>query len=328
MVVWIEHQHQTGASRRPAGGYMATPVEVSDDMGTEFERNGSSFSVQGSNYLVEGYTFGCFPGASRMVQIRVKPFNYEQKTNFEACFRVPNPAYSSPAPASETVYPVRAEKEGIVFELDSFSPSGPPGRSQRPGPQQSKGWMELNYRIVDTAAPERKWFVHGVMVRDDSGGAYWPSATSGPAQGAGTNFAFRGGLNTNLAWTLGLKLASASYDSNEVFTVKDVPLSRKDTNFWQPVSTQLQGVRLTVEGFRRPGYVYAGFAPPTEGLHLELVRITDDLENEGRETVAGVSGGCNYHFGVKVSSNATSATLTFALRRDRSIEVKARPRGQ
>ena len=330
LVVWLEHRQQTSASRRPAGGYLATPVIVSDDAGTEFEQNGSSFATQGTNYLIEGYTFGCFPGASRMVHIEARPANYEKKTSFEGHFRVRNPVYSARPPAPKTAYPVRTEKEGLVFELEHFRPSKPPRSGPAGSTPKPAAWMELGYRIEDTSSPERKWFVRGITVRDDSGGAYRPSATSSPAYGGGTNFAFRGGLNTNLAWTLELKMARSTYESNELFTVKDVPLGGRDagTNFWPPVSTQLQGVTLTVEGFRRRrGYVFAGFSPPTEGLRLELIRITDDLGNEGRVTVTGVSGGSNYHFGVNVSSNASSANLTFALGRDREMEVKARPGG-
>jgi hypothetical protein len=324
LVVWLEHRQQTAASRRPSGGYMATPVTVSDGAGTEFETAGSSFSVQGTNDLVEGYVFGCFPGASPMVDIRVRPFDYATKTSFDAAFRVRNPAYVSRPPARQTVYPVRAQKDGLVFELTSFLPSAHPGKNLE-ATKDSSSWMRLAYRISDTIEPTSQWLVRQAFVRDASGGVYWPTATSSPGEAARTNFYFRGGLNTNLDWTLGLSLACSSYASNEVLAVKDIPVSGSDALGWQPVSAELQGVTLKVTGFRRPGYASAGFSPPTEGLRLELIRVTDDSGHDGKVTVTGVQGGCDYHFGVNLSSNATRANLTFALRRDRRIEVTARP---
>jgi hypothetical protein len=322
LMVWVEHDRQT-TTRRPKGGYMATPIIVADDAGTEFEQNGSGISSQGTNSLVEGFGFSAFPSASRMVSIRVRPFDYVKRTSYEARFRVPNPAFAPGVPAAPTTYPVRVTQDDLTFILKAFSPREGP-LSSRGSPLHEK-WMSTEYQILDHRNPTNDWFAHNISVRNSTGGEYSPSAISGIGETARTNLAFRGGLGTNAAWTLRYGLVRASFGSNEVHTFQRVPIPGRSDHQFAPASATLQGVTLTLIGFRIGSYVFAGFSPPDKDLRLELVRIVDDRGREGHVTVTGVEDGANYQFGTDLPPDATTADLTFALRRERHIEVTARP---
>ena len=322
LVVWVEHDRQT-TTRRPKGGYLATPIIVADDAGTEFEHHGSGFSSQGTNSQVEGFIFETFPSASRMVSICVRPFDYAAWTSYEARFRVPNPAFAPSLPAAPTSYPIRVTQDDLTFVLKAFSPCVEPGLSG--GPSLHAKWMNTEYQILDRGNPTNDWFAQDILVRSGTGGGYSPSATSGSGGTTRTNLAFRGGLGTNLAWTLRYGLVRSAYASNELVTFERVPIPGRSDHQFAPASATLQGVTLILTGFRGASYVYAGFSPPDKDLRLQLLRIADDRGREGRVTVTGVQGGANYHFGVDLPPDATTADLTFALRRERHIEVTARP---
>jgi hypothetical protein len=120
-------------------------------------------------------------------------------------------------------------------------------------------------------------------------------------------------------------LFRSSYGTNEVFTFEHVPIPGRSDHPFAPASVTLQGVTLTPTGFRITNYVFAGFSPPDKDLRLELVRIVDERGRESHVTVTGVQAGANYHFGTDLPPDATTADLTFAIRRERHIEVKARP---
>ena len=324
LMVWVEHDRQT-TTRRPKGGYMATPIIVADDAGTEFEQNGSGISSLGTNSQVEGFGFGAFPSASRMVSICIRPFDYVSRTSYEARFRVPNPAFAPSLPAAPTTYPVRVTQDDLTFVLKAFSPCARPAGNRGPDPDEK--WMGTEYQILDRGNPTNDWFAHNISVRTSAGGEYSPSATSGLRETARTNLTFRGGLGTNAAWTLRYGLVRSSFGSNEVFTFERVPIPGRSDHQFAPASATLQDLTLTLTGFRGASnvYVYAGFSPPDKDLRLELVRIVDDHGREGRVTVTGVQAGANYHFGTDLPPEATTADLTFALRRERHIEVTARP---
>jgi hypothetical protein len=185
--------------------------------------------------------------------------------------------------------------------------------------------MGTEYQILDRGNPTNDWFAHNISVRTSDGGEYSPSATSGLRETARTNLTFRGGLGTNAAWTLRYGLLRSSFGSNEVHTFERVPIPGRSDRRFAPASATLQGVTLTLTGFRRASYVYAGFSPSDRDLRLELVRIVDDRGREAHVTVTGVQAGANYHFGTDLPADATAADLTFALRRERHIEVTARP---
>jgi hypothetical protein len=322
LVVWTELQ-KPGATRRPKGGYTATPVIVADDAGTEFEQVGSSFSSQGTNYLVEAFPFGAFPRASRMVNIRVRPFDYEKKEFLEARFRVANPAFTRPPPQPQTVFPVRVEQGELAFVLHEF---GSCVRQLPPRGNRDEAWMRTRYEILENGNSTNEWRVRGISVWDDTGGGYSPSAIRALEGESRTNMEFRGGLGTNTEWRLRFGLERSPPSSNELVTIRNVPIPGRSEARFEPLSVELQGVALQVTGFRGSQYVFASFSPPTEGLRLELMRIVDDQGREGRVTVTGLGANAQYHFGVAIENDAKSADLTFALRRERKIEVRARPK--
>lgn len=321
LVVWAE-QKKPGTTRRPKGGYTATPVIVSDDAGTEFEHVGSAFSSQGTNYQVEAFAFSAFPHASPMVNICIRAFDYEKKQFLDARFRVPNPAFARAPTGRPTAYPVHVQQDELAFELSDFHPCPPPTGSRA----REEAWMSTSYRILDKANPTNDWRVRGISVCDDTGAGYSPSATRTLPGVARTNMQFRGGLGTNTEWLLRFSLERESYSSNELVTIRHVPIPGRSEEPFAPVSVEAQTVTLTVTGFRGANYVLASFFPSTEGLRLQLLRLVDDQGREGRITVAGMAANAQYHFGVALEKDAKWADLTFALRRDRKVEIRARPK--
>jgi hypothetical protein len=320
LVVWTEQQ-KPGSTRRPTGGYTATPVIVADDAGTEFEQVGSSFASQGSNYLVEAFPFGAFPRSSGMVNIRVKAFDYVKKGFLEAKFRVANPVFTRVRPQPPTAYPVRVEQAELAFVLHEFSSCAPPGGNRE------EAWMRARYEILENGNPTNDWRVRGISIWDDAGGGYSPSAIRALEGESRTNMEFRGGLGTNTEWRLRFSVERSTLSSNELVTIRNVPVPGRSEGRFEPVSVEAQGVTLQVTGFRGSQYVFASFAPATEGLRLELLRLVDDQGREGRVTVTGLGANAQYHFGVAMEKDAKAADLTFALRRERKIEVRARPKG-
>ncbi len=323
LVVWAE-QKKPGTTRRPKGGYTATPVIVSDDAGTEFEHVGAAFGSQGTNYLVEAFPFSAFPHASRMVNICIRAFDYEKKQYLDARFRVPNPAFARAPVGTPTAYPVRVQQDELAFELSDFHPCAPPAGSRA----RREAWMSTSYRILDKANPTNDWRVRGISVCDDAGAGYSPSAFRGLPGASRTNAQFRGGLGTNTEWLLRFSLERESYSSNELVTIRHVPIPGRSEEPFAPVSVEAQEVTLTVTGFNGANYVLASFSPPAEDLRLQLLRLVDDQGREGRITVTGMADNAKYHFGVVLEKDAKWADLTFALRRDRKVEVCARPTGK
>ena len=322
LVVWVEHRNQTEHTRRPRGWYAATPIIVSDEAGTEYEQRGSSIASRSTNMLVEGYIFGAFPHASRNVSIRVQPFDYVGTNYYEANFRLPNPAFRREPPARPTTYPVSAQKDELSLTLERFSPGPPLEHTSRTG---TEIWMKTIYRIVDKTNPASDWFVRAISVQDESGGIYHPNSTSGGSEITQTNFSFRGGLSTNVEWTLQFTLSRLSFASNELAVFTNVPISGRSSRTFEAVSAQLQGVTLTLTDFRKNGYIYADLSPSRQDLRLELVSIVDDQGRAARATVTGLAANSAYHFGTDLAADATSADLTFAVRSDRFIDLKARP---
>jgi hypothetical protein len=160
---------------------------------------------------------------------------------------------------------------------------------------------------------------------DESCGSYWPSAQGGLPEITRTNFDFRGGLSTNVPWRLRFSLARTSHASNELFTVRDVPIPGRSDRRFEPVSAALQGVTLTVTGFRVRNIVAAEISPPDEALRLELVRAVDDQRREIKRGSTGLSGRASYGFGLQLPTNAAAVDLTFAVLRSREIEVTVQP---
>jgi len=318
LVVWVEHLRQ-GTTRRPTGGYTATPMIISDGEGTEFEQVGASTGSQSTNTLVEGFAFGAFPRSSRKVNITVKAFDYVSRDFHEVYFNVSSPAFVSSKTGELTSYPVLVEKDDLTFVLRGFHPM------RRSGRNKDEAWMATRYQIVDARSPVNVWRVRAISVLDGNGGSYWPSAQGGLPEITRTNFEFRGGLSTNHPWTLRFHLANTAYASNELFVARDLPLPGRSERRFQPVSARLQGVTLTLTDIRSRNYVFAELSPKDENLQFELVKVVDDHGREAPPGVTGSQGGTNFHFGLNLEPEASAVDLTFALRRKRFIDVTARP---
>lgn len=319
-VVWIDYEDQ-GSTRRPTGGYRATPTIVSDGEGTEFEQVGASISRMGTNNLTEGFIFGAFPRTGRIINVTVNPFDYVSNLSYQAQFSMPNPAYNRAEITVPTAFPVEAVDNELTFLLKAFHPI------RRGGGRGSgdEAWMSTRYEIIDRLQPTNRWRVRGVSVLDGGGGSYWPSAQGGRPEVTRTNMDFRGGLTTNASWTLRFQLANLDYSSNDVFIAKNLPLPGRSNRLFEPVSATLHGVTIRVTGIRMKSYVFAELSPLDENLHFELVQVVDDQQRPVERGGSGEQGGTNYHFGLKVETDANALDLTFALRPKRHVDIKARP---
>ncbi len=284
-----------------------------------------------------------FPRRSKTVGFRL----YQRNTNYTWStlteFTVPNPNqrafpvwHAEPSPITRSVgnvdFTLVEVKTGIGGQVS-------PPRSLKPGDQPGAC---LKFRITENGHPTSAWALAGVRGLSDAlghttGGGGWAGMTSGEGDFSGV---ILGGLCTNeSAWKLKVEFArEANFPSNELWTLRGVPVPEDNAASVIDAVTNLQGAALRVYGMvgkkcptprarRMIGDLPAAHLVCTnlpDEVQLKLIQAMDD---RGRKvsSSATASDGTDYVFGLNLSADAKSVDLTFAVTKRIPVEYLIKP---
>jgi hypothetical protein len=160
-------------------------------------------------------------------------------------------------------------------------------------------------------------------------------------EGGQVHFAVEGGLCVEEpVWKLRVEYARvAGHAPADLWTVRDVPITRQGSVGEWVASTTRYGVKLALLGIAAPGVtvpfqgvrrgdgpaVYVSTSPPIKGVYLMLLRVIDDQGREIRRLGPGSFENWQYRFGLQARPAVRTVDLTFAVVKSRFTEFMAKP---
>lgn len=321
LVVWIEHLGPTTKKNVQYGGdptYSDPPdwQGLFDDSGTDHDKYHPDLSGSTGRGFVQGFVFHALPSTSRELRFRFVCSNSAKEWQDTAVFTFPNPTFRRNT-QSHAANASAAQQGKLTFVLNGFHAE--PRRTNRM--QQ----MSLSFDLFEDGHPANDWRLHSLVVLDPNGAGYLPYSSEWGRRENHTRVTFVGGLSTNEGWKLRFGLRRDAFLSNELCTVRGIPIAVQSDTETNLLSIPFQGTTLTLRRDIGAARLTAMVVPPDEVYYLNFVDIlaANDLPFDRGKTY--YVGQHDSHYSMGFPPGVTNVDLTFGITRKVFIEVVAQP---
>lgn len=292
--------------------------------------------------VIEAYALPAYPLRGPVIGLRIGLPAGGAGITPPAEFRLPNPTPRSYPRWKAEPLPIAHRDGDKAFALTELTAGlDGPGPSLRPAAPGAVTWSRASFRVAEAGRPSDGWTVAGLTLSDATGNMVEPDASSQYQHEGQAHFALQGGLCIEEpAWKMRVEFArQKGFQPGELWTVRDVPITRRGTPADPSARFTRHGVTLRLLGITAAGAqpppdgvimgdgttVYVQAPSSIEGLQFTLVRAADDQGRSVAGTRSIVSGSGVHGFGLQAARDARALDLTFALQRSRFAEFVARP---
>lgn len=335
LVIWGDWLLEPKASQ-PA------PMSICSDANStnsEFVTAGTGWtSVTGKGRVITTWTITNFPRRARSLKFQVCDWDASYQLKPVATYNLPNPARKRYTKWPAERYPMLRETNGITFRMDNFRKGrfiSQPWMSIFPGSNLSTGYVAL-FEVKQPAGALAKWKVEHLTITDATGNRV--DSRLQPSIPVGDYIVF--GLNTTLwssekTWNFRTEFTRTSgFRSNELCTIKGIPVVTSDGPTQMVTSAQANGVSIIAIKMRRISGGPLTVIRIAQNIELEpllaaantnpVVKLVGAIDDRGRNLAHDISF---YkleplNFGVALLPDSQSFDLTFAVQEPVSLEFR------
>ena len=335
LMVWVEHRTDSstnhGVYPMSYGFVTPAPFALQDDAGTDFPQLIAAKATTPKGQII-GVPFQAVPRFSDNLSFRFTFSTLRPERHYSANVKFHNPLFDNKWRTTSVNSTTQNNLIIKLGDLRRWQISDYPG-----GPSENRTLLQC--QITDLEDSSRGWLVVGVTIIGENGALYPCQTRRVGTDGKWDEYEFRPTLATNQAWPLRLELCRRLPGSNDLRTVRSIPVPGVSSGEpFTPVRIPLHGTTLVVRGFaisaRASGAyetieptrlpVQATVEPPDNGLLVVLVQArSSDGEvlriRQPNSTSAHDTSQLIIPFGV------THVDLTYALTPKVYADVFARP---
>lgn len=339
LVFWLQHEGVSG------GSAPRLCAATFDEHGCEFRLTAvADTPYQSLKQRLLVASLDRFPRRSKTIGLRL----YQAQTNGGYSklteFVVPNPDRRSYPVWQPEPFPITKTVSNVAVTLLEVK-GGVYGRSHPPHlpePGQDTGFL-LKFRVSENGKPTSAWSLAGITGLADACGQ---AVGQGGYAGGGSRD--KGEITTVIGGGLCLEepalrlqaefAREKDFPSQEVWMVKGLPVPDESSFSTFDATNTIHGVQLRVTGIygkKCPGPDPRRSLPSYAALNLVTAHLSPDLElklvqvmdDQGRNAWAGArsSSATNHAFGLKLSEDARSVDVTFAVTKRITVEFLAKP---
>lgn len=270
LIVWAELRDLPGPNRMTPAS-----LTLSDGLGTEFRATAPQLHSVGSNRLIQGTAFSIVPRGSARLHIAVTTHSPAENAKQTALFDVVNPAPRLRPKWQATAFPIEGQSGDlklVLTRLRSFEIQT--GKSAE---SDTETWMRASCYFSEGGTATTNWQVTGIEVLDEAGGRFQPFNHFTSFDSIPKEFEFHAGLGSNAVWKLRFTLIRVGgFLSNQVATVRRLPRPAAGSPRSDPVTLDLDGLKLSVSTQYSPNLPFLGHPAPV------LVARTSSLDEDLR----------------------------------------------